>query len=163
MRDLWDAEYSEVDRVRNVGNVTAFVLTASALWMGLGWWSAGVFVCVVMLTAGTSALVERRYDRIRIDARFREEDELWGLGWDSKKDALAHLATVPRYWRETHMVMRYFNKDQKERWGVCNKPAYWRDGAAQLKVKERFPPTAEEEKMMEGLQASLIRKARGDG
>lgn len=159
MADLWDAEYKEVDRAKTVGFIAASAIAALAVYAGLGWWSAGLWVAIGSVGMFIASRIERKYDRIRVEQSFRDDERSLGLGWDTKKEAADHFRTTPRYWRETHTVMRYFNDEGRERWGVCNKPKYWRNGEAQDKVKLMYPPTAEEEKWMEGMQGRMAREA----
>lgn len=161
MRDLLDAELREVERVKALGAaiVMGFVLLAGYNDMG-GWWITALLIAGLTITMLVAGYIERKYDRIRIENNFRNDEEIYGLGWDSKEEAQAHLVLMPHCIRETHCVMRYFNKGELERWGVCKKPKYWRNADAEKKVWDSFPPTPEEKEMIEQARSRLISEAR---
>jgi hypothetical protein len=160
MRDLWDLEFARVDLASGIGTIAAVFLTVFAYSAGWGWWSAAVFLLALWINLAVVHRIERRYDRIRLEMELREDDELNGLGWNSRKEAAAHLKTCPLYWRKTWRPISYINKNGHQRWGVCNKPRYWRDADAQLKMKAKYPPTPAEQRMMDGMREKLISEAR---
>jgi len=159
MKDLYDLEFQRKEWINNIGYGAAIVFGGLAYAGGWGWWSLGVVLGIVALAVALTKRIERRYDLIRVENSFREDEELWGIGWDTRREAAAHLKSTPRYWQETHRVMPYINRDGIQRWGVCNKPQYWRDAGAQEAVRKQHPPTPEEEHMMRGMQARLAREA----
>lgn len=155
MRDIWDAEYEQLDRV--IGGSTAIGATLSLLaaYAGLGWWSVAVFGAVCLLGAFLVHRTEQQFRRIRSEMSVEGNEKPAGLGWPTKKEARTHLTNMPASWRETHRVIRYFDKEGHERWGVRDKPRYWRNRRAQ----EKHPPEPEIEAMADDMHRKLIGRA----
>jgi hypothetical protein len=155
VRDIWDAEYEKLDRVIAVTSGIGAILSLSAAYAGLGWWSVAVFVAVSLAGAFLVHRTEQEFKRIRAEMGVGAAEETSGLGWNTKKEARIHFANMPASWRETHRVIRYFDKEGHQRWGVKDKPRYWRRRRAQ----EKPPPEPDVKAMANDMHRKLIGRA----
>ena len=154
MRDIWDAEYEKLDRVIGVTTAIGAALSLLAAYAGWGWWSVAVFGAVCLLGAFLVHRTEQEFNRIRSEMSVGGDEEPASLGWNTKKEARNHLAKMPPSWRETHRIIRYFDKEGHERWGVRDKPRYWRNRRA----PEKHPPEPQEE-TVDDMRRKLIGRA----
>ena len=158
--DLWDSEFTRKDKLRGLVLSVSFIFSAIAQWLGLGWWSLLVFFGPILGGVIINKMIERKYDRIRIETDLRFDDKTYGLGWDTKEQVRVHIRTLPRYCREVLQPFCYYTDDGRERWAISNKPAYWRDSDAENKIRDKYPPTPEEVAMMDDMRSTLLEKAR---
>jgi len=154
VRDIWDVEYEKLDRVIGVSTAIGAVLSLLAAYAGWGWWSVVVFVVVCLLGALVVHRTEQEFIRIRSEMGVVSDEEGTDPGWSSKREAKNQFAKMPPSWRETRRVIRYFDKDGHERWGVRDKPRYWPNRRGQ----ERHLSTSQEV-TVDDVRRKLIERA----